>query len=247
MGEPGSDLLFDRAQYEAPAEAACTFCKRPLGSSYFQINGRLACEPCRMGVETALRSGSGVARLARAALFGAGAAALGGALYYGIREVSGYELSLISIFVGWLVGLGVRVGARARGGVGYQLLAAFLTYTAIVGTYAPFLLHGMSQRANAAAEKKKAQSPSEPLANDAARAQSRPGRLLTGLAFLTAFVYALPFWVVFASGGKEGLIGLVIIGFGVWQAWKMNGKVRLQIEGPFALSSLRPPTPPGAA
>ena len=35
----------------------------------------------------------------------------------------------------------------------------------------------------------------------------------------------------------ENIIGLLIIGFALYQAWKMNQKVVLDIDGPFQLAA----------
>ena len=53
---------------------------------------------------------------------------------------------------------------------------------------------------------------------------------------LVLMAYRLPF-----MGGAENAIGLLIIGFGVWQAWRLNRGATLNITGPHAL------TPPKAA
>jgi hypothetical protein len=147
MAEP--ELQFDRAQFDVPTETACAFCRRSLSGSYFEVNGKLACELCRMKAEEIWNQSSGVPRFLRACVFGTVAAALGAALYYAVREVTGYEISLISIAVGWMVGVSVRVGSNRRGGLPYQLLAIFLTYSSIVGTYAPLVIQGLRQNVKA--------------------------------------------------------------------------------------------------
>ena len=47
---------------------------------------------------------------------------------------------------------------------------------------------------------------------------------------LAVLMYALPF-----MGGTQNIIGWLIIGFGVWQAWKMNQPLQLAITGPHAI------------
>src|SRR5689334_4261498 len=99
MTEP--DLQFDRAQFEAPTPASCTFCSRPLSGSYFELNGRLACESCRHQAEAEWNEGSGAARFLKATVFGVVAAVVGAVLYWGVAELFNMQLSLISIAVGW--------------------------------------------------------------------------------------------------------------------------------------------------
>jgi hypothetical protein len=43
---------------------------------------------------------------------------------------------------------------------------------------------------------------------------------------------ALPF-----LNGTKGFLGILIIGFGVYQAWRMNKKLNLNITGPFTIGS----------
>jgi len=49
--------------------------------------------------------------------------------------------------------------------------------------------------------------------------------------------YTIPF-----LGGVENIIGILIIAFGVWQAWQMNRPLRLEITGPHALGGTAPAT-----
>jgi hypothetical protein len=61
-------------------------------------------------------------------------------------------------------------------------------------------------------------------------------QLLIAVGLLLAFAMAAPF-----LGGFENIIGILIIGFALWEAWKMNRRVPMQIQGPFRLA----PAPPG--
>jgi hypothetical protein len=58
--------------------------------------------------------------LLRAALFGIGAGILGAAIYYGVLALTGYNIGLVAIGVGILVGRAVRKGSGGFGGRGYQ-------------------------------------------------------------------------------------------------------------------------------
>ena len=51
----------------------------------------------------------------------------------------------IAVVVGLFVGGAVRMGSGHRGGVPYQLLAMFLTYTSIVSTYIPEIVKGFRE------------------------------------------------------------------------------------------------------
>lgn len=59
---------------------------------------------------------------------------------------------------------------------------------------------------------------------------------------LLILAYRLPFY-----GGVENILGILIIAFGVWQAWQMNRGVSLEISGPHPLAPGAPATPPAGA
>jgi hypothetical protein len=55
--------------------------------------------------------------------------------------------------------------------------------------------------------------------------------------------YRIPF-----MGGFENLIGILIIAFGVWQAWQLNRPLALAVTGPHAIAADRTiATPPASA
>jgi hypothetical protein len=244
MTEPNAELQFDRAQFETPKSAVCASCQRTLSGSYYEINGRLACEACRMKAEWDWNNSSGVGRFLRAAAFGTAAAIAGAVIYYGVTALTGYELSLISILVGIMVGIAVRVGSRGRGGWKYQCLAMFLTYTSIMAAYSPMILKGLSEGIKKA-DAKTATSTAPAAAEPATRPATRPSALgiLLGIGVIVAVVYATPLLLI-AHG--TGFISVFIIGIGVWQSWKLNRKTELQISGPFSLSTRPAPAPPAA-
>src|SRR5918912_832676 len=68
-----------------------------------------------------------------------------GSVYYAVAAISGYEIALIALLVGYLVGGGVRLGARGRTGRRYRILAVGLTYLAIGSTYVPFVIKGAAE------------------------------------------------------------------------------------------------------
>jgi hypothetical protein len=131
--DEGGELQFDQAEMTTPGTGGpnCDACKRPLKDFYFEINGKIICGECRQHIEASLRGGSGLARLLKASVFGFGAAILGAAIYFIIARVTGYNIGLVAILVGFIVGRAVRKGTGNRGGLLYQFLALFLTYVAI--------------------------------------------------------------------------------------------------------------------
>jgi hypothetical protein len=249
-------LQFDHAETgERPANApTCAACKTEIRGVYYSTGTDVVCEPCRNAVESHQTGGSGSARFARALGLGVAAAALGAAIYYAVLAITGYEIGLIAIVVGFLVGAAVNKGSRGRGGWVYQTLAIALTYSAIVVTYIPFIVKEFSDRPAATSVRDSAAAPAKltpPAADpapdsgrasaaDSARARTRRQDandinpfVALGLLFLLAA--AAPF-----LAGLDNIIGILIIGFALWEAWKMNRRVPMQIEGPFRLAAAPP-------
>jgi hypothetical protein len=223
------DLQFDRAEYDQPpASATCAQCKRALLHSYFQVNGQVVCEACAHTVEAALDGGSSIGRLLRAAGAGFGAAVVGAALYYAVTALTGYEFGLIAVVVGFAVGASVRWGSGGRGGWVYQTIAIVLTYLAIVSTYVPPIIQGFRE---AQREKAAASAPAGEPQDAAVRPSFAQFALAVGVLLLIACV--APF-----LAGLQNIIGLVIIGIGLYEAWKLNRRVPLSITGPHAVTSM---------
>ena len=118
----------------------CTHCGRAIQAPYYVANDAVICATCRPEVARQLTGGSSAGRFVRALAFGLLAAGVGATLYFVILALTGYEIGLVAIIVGLIVGKAVHAGSRRRGGLGYQALAVALTYSAIVVTYIPFIL-----------------------------------------------------------------------------------------------------------
>jgi hypothetical protein len=245
-------IQFDRADFVQPsAGPACAACGRALQGHYFEVNGKMVCEGCRYAVETAFQQRGGLGGFVKAACAGFAAAVAGSILYYAVREISGLEIGLISILVGWGVGKSVRWGSQAKGGWVYQSLAIFLTYMAIVSTYLPAIFHQIGERQSRA--KAAATAPAQ--AGGAATVPGQPvnpaqppprqhvgfGSAMLGLGAILLFAAVIPF-----LAGAKNLIGLLIIGFGLWEAWKLNRRTELAISGPFRVGAAAGDALPGS-
>jgi hypothetical protein len=193
--------------------------------------------------------GSPAKRFAKALGLGAAAAALGAALYFGIEAATGYELGLVAIVVGLIVGGAVRKGSNGRGGWRYQALAMFLTYSAVVATDSSLIARELTKQFRARADSLSARTGSSPglagslrgsaAADSASDPQHHaPGVLALGLglAALLAIAYAAPIAI-----GVSSPLHLVIAGIAVYEAWKLNKGVTLNVTGPYQAAAPRAP------
>ncbi len=231
-----------------PQEASCSACRSQI-STYFEVSGVAVCESCK-DLALAAHQASHVPTLLRGAALGTLAAAVGGGIYYAIAKATGYEFGLMSIILGLMVGFAVRLGSRGRGGWRYQALAVFLCYASICSTYVPRLLSALQEEKQAQA----AVSSSTAVANPAAADKTDPvkmatpapvaspepqapptlGGFLKALAMFCALTLALPF-----LAGAQNLMGIVIIGIGLYEAWKVNHGIRFSMSGPFLVGEGR--------
>jgi len=255
---PEPALQFDTVEPATPGAAAtlptCGGCRRVIEGTYFEVNGKIACDACKRALDARFAEPA-IARFARAVVLGLGGALAGSLLYFAVLALTGYEVGLISIAVGIMVGWAVRAGTRGRGGRIYQVLAVALTYLAIATSYVPTIVgeirngsaSGDGRAADAASGDRAAHTDAAddgassgsvippPVATPAGSAPRPSGALYMIIITAFAFVLALvaPVLVLFSEPGS-GLIGLLIIGFGLWRAWRMTAAAPLVVKGPFS-------------
>jgi hypothetical protein len=267
----GQPLQFDTAEpvggdAATATSLACAACSADVTTSYYEVNGAVMCLSCRAKVRAQLTGGSGSARFAKAVAFGLAAAAVGSALYYAVLALTGYEIGLVAIVVGFLVGRAVNLGSQGRGGRAYQVLAVGLTYFAIVTTYIPMIIKSAREQvavtADSTAQKATSDSTALAAASVPANAQAElqgaattapngveaparkvsVGHALIGIAVLLAFAAAVPI-----LAGFENIIGMLIIGFALFEAWRQNQRVQLAITGPYRVGAKRDGPPSAEA
>ncbi|SIO02601.1 hypothetical protein SAMN05444166_2092 [Singulisphaera sp. GP187] len=242
-------LQFDNAEFatKVPGRLTCTVCHREVENTYYEINGATVCESCRSLIESHRVGGSGPLRIAKATLFGSLAALIGFAIYFGIMKTTGMEIGLISILVGYMVGTAVRSGSGQRGGWVYQVLAILLTYSAIsasyAATYLPILiLAAPVEDANGNqvepidAPAVEPQAEPKPVAADKELADQKPRNVwavLLSNPFILIPLITLSFKLPIILG-LSSPIGLLIVGFALWEAGKLNRRVPLVFNGPFS-------------
>ncbi len=236
-------LDFERAERPSNAAPVCAQCATPITDRYYTIGSHTLCEACHFAFQNAKAPGNAASRLFGAAGLGAIAAAIGCALWMAVTELTGYEIGLIAIAVGYLVGIAVHVGSRRVGGLVYQLLAVFLTYSAIVMTYVPMIASQLNaseefQRGLEAAEPEAwaEDEYADPAANPAEGESSNASELNPGESAVVAWISAIPlaYMLPFLMGFKNA-IGILIIGFALWQAFRMNARAKIGLQGPFRL------------
>jgi hypothetical protein len=239
----GDGLQFDKVEATAGV-SACVSCKRPISTSYYQVNGAIVCSACRAKIAAAWNAGTPAGRFLGALGLGVVAAMLGTAIYFGFTAITGFELSLIAIVVGYLVGRAVRKGSRGRGGPAYQTLAIFLTYSAIVFSYGFLVVKEIAKNrdtplatADSAVTADSATAVAHAATRDTVR-QVTGAQAAKAMLVLIGLLYALPF-----LGGASNIIGLVIIGIGVYEAWRLNRRGTLAITGPYQVGGGSPAQP----
>ena len=239
-GAPVGSLQFERAERAAAASSlTCGGCGQPITTSYYEVNGKVTCQRCRNRIMAGWNRGSSGGRFAKALGLGLGAAVLGAGIYFGIAALTGYEFGLVAIVVGVLVGGAVRTGSNGRGGRRYQLLAMFLTYTAVVVTDSTLIARELKKEwrargdsAQAAAGSPAAVAPGldAAVAAEAPRTSHlpRPLAVAVALGLIVVLAYAAPIMI-----GITSPIHLLIAGFALYEAWKLNRGVAFQVTGPY--------------
>jgi hypothetical protein len=205
---PPEQLQFRRAQSIAdPAIRVCIACKQEIAGEYYDANGNTLCPSCTQRIRTGQQSPPPVSML-RAALFGAGAALGGTLIYAAVGIFLHLEIGLIAILIGYMVGKSVRFASG--GGRPQQILSVALTYFAITGAFILGILYQASKSG---------------LSIDF-------NHLLVPVLELAI---AAPFLALFqGSNSISALISLVIIFFGLRQAWALTAASKIVITGPFA-------------
>jgi hypothetical protein len=243
-------LQFDRAESERGASGltgtmTCSVCGRALKDSYYAVNGHIVCNTCRRSGEADWNRGGSAGRFGKAVVLGILATIACSILWYVVLEATNSQLGILAVVVGLVIGGAVRKGSNGRGGWRYQTLAIFLTYTAIVSSYVPFIVEGMRERS---AQATKASTPADTLSaftpavtTDSTAGTSRDSKMgplgfVIGIVVLLAVLYATPF-----LAGIENLIGVLIIGFALYEAWKLNRRKELRVSGPHLVSSASAP------
>jgi hypothetical protein len=226
----------DASSASQSSTQTCALCRQPIHDSYYALGDKMLCAVCRERV-VAVPTGSKVGRFFKALFLGLAAGLAGAIVWFVIRRVTGYEVGLVAVVLGIAVGLAVNRGSGNRGGLGYQIMAVLLTYCCIAANYMPDIFevnlnaaleHQKEQAAKDAADPAKANAPQD--VKPKMSTSEAIGALVMLFAIIFAFALALPFQL-----GAQNIIGLLIIGFALWEAWKFSAHKPLPISGPYQI------------
>lgn len=234
-------ISFDDAP--APSSgASCARCHRSL-DEYWTFDGAVLCRSCAEALREARHSGEGAAgRVGKAFAFGVGGMLAGAAVWYAVARYAHLEVGYIAILLGWLVGKGIYLGSGKRGGLGYQVMAIILTYLGIGVAGVPFAIQAFRESAPQVVEATPAGdslSVSDQLASlDSALAAGKELEsdahegvmaIVAGLWGLLLLAFMVP---VYAIMGGQSVIGILIYGFAIWQAWRVTSPTEPVLSGP---------------
>jgi hypothetical protein len=257
-------LQFDRAIQTDPSAGvalACSHCSRAITDAYYHHGDQTLCAACGNVRQSTATPDRSVRTLASVIAFGGGAALVGALAYWGVMEFLELEIGIVAIAIGWLVGRAVAKATRGRSARRHQVMALGLTYLAVALAYAPFAVKEWkkeAQVAKVAADSVAAAMPTHAATADTpadsmaviqagtpaggttgtvpAKEERLPGGLAVALLAVGGILLALP--IIAALGSMPGgLLSLLIIGFGLRQAWTVSVASNSAVTGPHAVGS----------
>jgi hypothetical protein len=158
-----------------------------------------------------------------------------------VVAVSQFQLAPVTIGIAFVIAKVVRKASGGIGGLRFQILAVALTYLASSMGYLPPLLRAISDHEPAHQHSTRgADAPRGETADTPGGVEASPrlsvGALAVTLVKLTALLigYALAAPVLEAT---QAPLGLLIVGFGLWEAWKLTKEVPIVFDGPYRIGS----------
>ncbi|HTB15391.1 MAG TPA: hypothetical protein VK752_27665 [Bryobacteraceae bacterium] len=229
---PSVDALqFRRAQptvtTESPESRTCAACKQLIIGQHYQVNNHVICPQCAAKVSAGQQSQKPVP-LFRAVIYGVGAA-VAGSILYAIPLAKGFQIGIVALLVGWMVGKAIRAGSYGMGGRPQQILAVVLTYFAISASLFPAAFFIGAMRAVEARSAAKTQPASQP-PPQRVRPGLTPGRMIAGLLVVATIS---PFLQLRVSP-VGGLISLFILFIGLQRAWALTARHEIMVTGPYS-------------
>ena len=241
------ELEFDKADFEnkpdpakeetqSQADIHCGVCKVGLSDEYYTANDQAVCRACQQKLAHELASGGGGSFMG-ALFWGLLGAIAGAGLYYGVSAISGYEIGLVAIVVGILVGKGVRRGAGTLDHWAYRAMGIGMTYVAIVSTYMPTVVEGMTGAATAAIGATESIGAGEGMSgSEIETAMAGTGPVAIGtFGYLVAFMLCLVAPALMVAEGE--IMWLIILAIGLWEGYKFSAPPRIALAGPFQINA----------
>lgn len=251
----------------------CRGCAKPIVDAYYQVNGSLVCATCRAALDRPVGTrarraaravafglvasiGGSLLYFAVAAItgreFGLVAIAVGFIVGTAVRKGSGgrggwaYQtlaigltyLAIVSTYIP-LLAKEMQKGA-VKSATRPSVAAPISMDTITISARGPGAVKQPNDSGAPAAEPMVAQA-GTPVAATSSRTRFRhmtPGTLLLGIGALVLLAAVVPI-----IGGFSNIIGLIIIGIAVFEAWKLNRRVALRVTGPYRVGT----GPAGAA
>src|SRR4051812_41896262 len=107
-GDSATSLQFDKAESADPAAPTdvlkCGNCGADIKTYYYAIGGSSICARCKSQLAQVLEPRRGVEPFLKALAFGGVAAVLGAAIYYGVIAITGFQIGIVALLIGFLVG-----------------------------------------------------------------------------------------------------------------------------------------------
>jgi hypothetical protein len=185
----------------------CVVCKQAIRDTYFAIRDKILCPACCERIK-APPTEHVASRWIKAGVSGLVIGLAGALVWFIIRRAAHTEIGLVAVAIGILIGKAVRKGSGGRGGPVYQVMAVLLTYFCITANYIPDVVE--------------------------AHMQYRPGVPIT--PEIAGRIVWVAIQVPFLEGASN-VLGLLIIGIGLWQAWKITRRIDLPITGPYQVGA----------
>jgi hypothetical protein len=256
-----AQIDFERAEFAGAAgeQVECGVCQQAIVTEYWQSLGKVLCASCRELVQRSADEARRGATLGKAFLFGglvAFGCGVGYAIFVGVTHI---QFALVTIGIGWAVGRAVQRVTRGFGGTRHQVLAVVLTYFATTMGYFPAVIKalgkggdGTEQTVASTASTSAPAPPAAPTATGTAQETTPPpatpaGRPPAaegpGLAASLVIVAVVSMFLMLAApllevtGGFSGVLGLLIIFFGLRTAWRVSRGLEASVTGPHAVAA----------
>lgn len=228
----------------------CESCHLPIKKTYYMNSDQTICTQCKWYLERNYRSVFHSDLLFRCFSFGTISAIALIGIYFTFLLAGGYDLKVLSLIFGAIIGITVSFASRKKGGWALQAIAMIITYLAIVSLDIPQFSTVMQDKEIVAVNTadsllvtaKKAALSSD--GSDLDMAQSSifetyemNSELLTQILF---FIPKILYYTVMAiffpfMKGSFTILKLFYIVIGLGTAWSLNRHPKLKICGPFYL------------